>query len=187
MITEFVMTTISYVEKHLQAESVASILFFFCLAMAFLLAIILILLAFRKTRLWYWKTEEQLKTLQGIDIRLAEIKQGVDNVHKSVESLKKVQIIDDGSIQTLDKNDDDKEAEVEINSQMKNQGEDTAIVVKFEETDFTKEESSCDTCEENAQEEEDKQTQMPKHKREPNVGKSGTVYEDDILRQQIRY
>ena len=166
------MATISYVERNLQAESVAGIIFFLSLAMVFLLAMILVLLMFRKTRLWYWKTDQQLKALQDIDITLAEIKQGVDNVHKSVESLTKTEIDKECSTEEVDNSDDieDKpDAEPEQN-------------------ESEKMETVCDGCQENIEDVTKAESQNKLgHKRGPNVGKSGTVYEDDVLRQQIQY
>ena len=176
MITEFVVATISYVKSNLQAESIAGIVFLFSLAMVFLLAVILLLLIFRKTRLWYWKTDEQLKVLQGIDSTLAEIKQGMANVHSSIDSLKD-ENISDSSPEELDKVEDDKE----------NDDKDNNIEETLVETEVSIE-SEVDNCQET-------KTDVAvctsndeiKHKREPNVGKSGIVYEDDVLRQQIRY
>ena len=84
MVTEFVVSTITYMENNLQAEAAASIIF---IAMAFLIGIAIVLFTFRKTRLWYWKTDEQIHTLQEIDISLGEIRQGIKEVNESVQNL----------------------------------------------------------------------------------------------------
>lgn len=72
MVTDYVISTIQYIENNLQVEAIGAVII---IALILLMVISIVFFAFRSVRLWYWRINDQMKTLENIDKNLQEIKQ----------------------------------------------------------------------------------------------------------------
>lgn len=74
MVTNYVISTIQYIENNLQVEAIGAIIIIVLMLLVILSVIFLI---FRKTRLWYWRINDQIKVLEQIDDCVGLIKQNL--------------------------------------------------------------------------------------------------------------
>lgn len=152
------------IQQNLQSEVLGVIL----IGVIMLLSICaVIFLAFRRTRLWYWKVNEQLVLLQNIDVKLDRIHAGVIRKEKpSVEG------------QAPQENESTSEnADLEASKE-----ETEEAKTEVQQSDITEAEAiSTEEAEKTVCEKE------KKIKPGYNVGKTGKIYEEDVLRNQIQF
>ena len=155
MVTDYVISTIQYIENNLQVEAIGAVII---IALILLMVISMIFLAFRSVRLWYWRINDQMKALENIDKNLQEIKQILpDNI--GMEAPIKVM-----------------EAEI------------------LEQRTPSEEECLTKTTQDDTQVEAPKIVfdKMDKDERtivKPgyNIGKTGKIYAEEMLREQIQF
>lgn len=155
MLTDYVISTIQYIENNLQVEVIGAVII---IALILLMVISLIFLAFRSLRLWYWRINDQMKALENIDKNLEQIK---NNLPESLGADTSVQVMEQESIQ---------------------------------QKTPSKEECVAETIQEDIQTETPKIVFDKKDKDERtiikpgyNIGKTGKIYAEEILREQIQF
>lgn len=155
MLTDYVISTIQYIENNLQVEVIGAVII---IALILLMVISLIFLAFRSLRLWYWRINDQMKALENIDKNLEQIK---NNLPESLGADSSVQIMEQEIIQ---------------------------------QKTPSKEECVAETIQEDIQTETPKIVFDKKDKDERtiikpgyNIGKTGKIYAEEILREQIQF
>lgn len=155
MVTDYVISTIQYIENNLQVEAIGAVII---IALILLMVISLIFLVFRGLRLWYWRINDQMKALENIDKNLEQIK---NNLPESLGTGLSVEIMQEKST---------------------------------EQKTPCMEECVIETIQ------EDKETETPKivfDKKDKdertiikpgyNIGKTGKIYAEEILREQIQF
>ncbi|MGN0711345.1 MAG: hypothetical protein ACI4LO_06245 [Anaerovoracaceae bacterium] len=152
MAAEQVMSTI---QQNLQSEvlgiilAVIIMLFFICAA---------VFLIFRKTRLWYWRVNEQVTILQNIDIKLDRINAGLIKRKEEQETEEKIETPE--IIETEDKS----------------------------EATLTEPYTEIKACEEaDINRTIDINEKPEKAKPGYNISKTGKIYDENILRNQIQF
>lgn len=155
MVTDYVISTIQYIENNLQVEAIGAVII---IALILLMVISMIFLSFRSVRLWYWRINDQMKTLENIDKNLQEIKQILpDNI--GMEAPIKVMEAD-----ILEQRAPLEEERLTKTTQDDKQVETAKIV--FDKMD------------------KDERTII---KPGYNIGKTGKIYAEEMLREQIQF
>lgn len=155
MVTNYIMSTIQYIENNLQVEAVgASIIIILIL----LVVLSIIFLIFRKTRLWYWRINDQIRTLEQIDNCLELIKQNLP------VDLNRQQVVTITGEESFEQTTNLNEESVIKDSLVETQTEMPKIV--FDKKD------------------KDERTII---KPGYNIGKTGKIYAEEMLREQIKF
>lgn len=155
MVTDYVISTIQYIENNLQVEAIGAVII---IALILLMVISILFLAFRSVRLWYWRINDQMMALENIDKNLEEIKQILpDNIGRETS----MKIMED---EILEQRTPLKEECVTETTQDGPQTETPKIV--FDKMD------------------NDERTII---KPGYNIGKTGKIYAEEMLREQIQF
>lgn len=158
MITDYVKSTNEYMKNNLQAETIGVIII---MLLIILIIISIIFIVFRKNRLKYWRINEQIETLESIDKSLKTIKQKLPESFKTETILKSTE--KENKKEKLEKNKTLEECVNEIKP----------VDIQIEETKI-------------AFDKKDKEERAIVKSRY-NVGKTGEIYAEEILRKQIQF
>ncbi|QAT43966.1 hypothetical protein [Aminipila luticellarii] len=159
MITDYVVSTIQYIENNLQVEAIGAVII---IALILLVLISLIFLAFRGVRLWYWRVNTQVKALEHIDKTLEEIKQ---NLPESLPEASKKEF------EAADMEESITEQEVALPEECTSEAIHTEAPNEAPKIVFDKRDK-------------DERTIM---KPGYNIGKTGKIYAEETLREQIQF
>lgn len=154
MITDYVMSTIQYINNNLQVEAIGAVI---VIALILLVLTGLIFLACRSIRLWYWRVNDQIRALDSIDKCLEEIKKNLpeslkkesEGITETENVIEKAPLIEECTTETM---------------HVEKQTEKPKIV--FDKKD------------------KDERTII---KPGYNIGKTGKIYVEETLREQIQF
>lgn len=153
MFTNYVISTIQYIENNLQVEAIGATII---IALILLIILSSIFLVFRKTRLWYWRINDQIRALEQIDTCLELIK------HNLSEDLNKEATKTLNGAEPLKQKTSLKEESTLKDNQVETKNEMPKIVF-------------------------DKKDKCTITKHGYNIGKTGKIYAEEILREQIKF
>lgn len=178
MITDFVTSTILYMETNLQAPAIGAIV---TIALIVLAVFGLVLLVFRSVRLWYWKINDQMKALEKIDQSLEEIKQTLPDSSVAAAASPNLTTTEVGSvammdIELLETGDKDIQGSYILNSKAEDTREDT-------ETNRNKLQAETPKIVFDKQDKDERALTKSGY----NIGKTGKIYAEETLREQIQF
>ncbi|MBN7773232.1 hypothetical protein [Clostridium aminobutyricum] len=158
MITKYIMLTVEYIEKNLRVEVIGAIVI---LTLIIVATLGILFLLFRGVRLWYWRVNEQVAALEKINQKLEKL----EDLNQVIPSLAAPQPI-------LYEESKDFEEEAVLLSKTDNEDHQE---IEQPENQAALQPDVLDllVCEEK--------------KEGYNVGKTGKVYSENELRQQIQF
>lgn len=179
MITDFVTSTIRYMETNLQAPAIGAIV---TIALIVLAVFGLVLLVFRSVRLWYWKINDQMKALEKIDQSLEEIKQTLPDSSVATVVCPNLTTREAGSvaISDIELSETGDKADVQGSYILNSKAEDTR-----EDTETNREKLQTETPKIVFDKQDKDERALTKSGY--NIGKTGKIYAEETLREQIQF
>lgn len=186
MVTEYIKSTIKYIENNLQSEAVGAILI---VALLIFAVLALVFLGIRRLILWYWRINEQVSVLEKIDIRLQGIEKTLPCMEVTRQETEEMTAKPEKILKDTEKILADLEkisAKIETPSAIHIQQAEQRYCENPKEISITKApkgEQHAIAFDKNDEEPVDANAEHSGY----NIGKTGKIYVEDVLRKQIQF